>query len=102
VEKAMNLIGKRWTGLIIFQLLKGPQRFCEIENSLPISGRLLSERLKILEMEGIVTRKVFPEVPMRVEYSLTDKGKALEPMMKELQKWSESFITLDSNGSSSK
>jgi len=98
----MNLIGKRWTGLIIFQLLKGPQRFCEIENSLPISGRLLSERLKILEMEGIVTRKVFPEVPMRVEYSLTDKGKALEPMMKELQKWSESFITLDSNGSSSK
>ena len=97
VEKAMDLIGKRWTGLIIYQLLQGPQRFCEIENSLPISGRLLSERLKDLEKEGIVSRKVFPEVPVRVEYSLTEKGKALEPMMKELQKWSESYITVETD-----
>jgi len=95
VEKALELIGKRWVGLIIYQLLNGPMRFCEIESSLPISGRLLSERLKDLEREGIVSRKVFAEVPVRVEYSLTEKGMALEPVMRELEKWSKNFIEID-------
>ncbi|GAA0322473.1 helix-turn-helix domain-containing protein [Bacillus carboniphilus] len=94
LEKAMALISKRWTAMIIYQLLNGSQRFCEIESSFPISGRLLSERLKELENEGIVTREVFPEVPVRVEYSLTAKGLALAPFIKELEKWSESYITL--------
>lgn len=53
--------------------MNGPMRFCEIESSIPISGRLLSERLKDLEKLGIVSRQVFPEVPVRVEYSLTEK-----------------------------
>ncbi|WAA10881.1 winged helix-turn-helix transcriptional regulator [Fervidibacillus albus] len=95
VEKALTMLSKRWTGLIIYQLLKGPQRFCEIENAISISGRLLSERLKDLEKEGIVNRKVFPEVPVRVEYSLTDKGMALEPVMVELERWSQSFINIE-------
>ena len=92
MEKTLEMISKRWTGLIIFQLLKGPQRFCEIENAIPISGRLLSERLKELEHEGIVSRKVFPEVPVRVEYSLTEKGKAFRPIMEEIQKWAEKYM----------
>ena len=69
VEKAFQLFGKRWTGLIIYSLLDGPKRFCEIESSISISGRLFSERLKDLEKLGIVRREVFPEVPVRVEYS---------------------------------
>ncbi|MCM3476564.1 MAG: helix-turn-helix domain-containing protein [Caldibacillus thermoamylovorans] len=92
VEKAFEIIGKRWTGLIIYQLMNGPMRFCEIESSIPISGRLLSERLKDLEKLGIVSRQVFPEVPVRVEYSLTEKGLALNPVMKELQTWALKYI----------
>lgn len=92
VEKAFEIIGKRWTGLIIYQLMNGPMRFCEIESSIPISGRLLSERLKDLEKLGIVSRQVFPEVPVRVEYSLTEKGLALNPLMKELQTWALKYI----------
>ena len=59
LSKAMELLGKRWTTLILYQLLEGPQRFNEIESALPVSGRLLSERLKELEKEEIVERKVF-------------------------------------------
>jgi DNA-binding HxlR family transcriptional regulator len=91
-EKAMKMISQRWTGLVIYQLLAGPQRFCSIESSLPISGRLLSERLKELEQEGIVKREVFPETPVRIEYSLTQKGKALEPLLRELEKWAQEWI----------
>jgi DNA-binding HxlR family transcriptional regulator len=91
-EKAMKMISQRWTGLVIYQLLTGPQRFCSIESSIPISGRLLSERLKELEQEGIVKREVFPETPVRIEYSLTEKGKALEPLLRELERWSQEWI----------
>jgi DNA-binding HxlR family transcriptional regulator len=92
-------MGKRWTGLIIYQLLQGPQRFGTIEAALPVSGRLLSERLKDLEQEGIVLREVFPETPVRIQYSLTDKGLALEKVIRDLQEWSELWI--DSSPSAS-
>lgn len=92
LQKGMDLIGKRWMGLIIFQLLSGPQRFSEVQAALPISGRLLSERFKDLENEGIVTRAVYPDIPVRIEYSLTDKGRALEPVVREIQKWSQDWI----------
>ncbi|WP_079508748.1 winged helix-turn-helix transcriptional regulator [Mesobacillus jeotgali] len=91
-EKAMGILGQRWTGLILYQLLSGPQRFCTIESSVGVSGRVLSERLKDLESEGIVKREVFPETPVRIEYSLTDKGQALEPLMKEIENWSQSWL----------
>lgn len=91
LAKAMDLIGKRWTALIIYQLLEGPQRFNAIESALPISGRLLSERLKELEKERIVMREVFSEVPIRVEYSLTDKGRALEDTIRAIQSWSQQW-----------
>lgn len=91
LTKAMDLIGKRWTALIIYQLLEGPQRFNAIEAALPISGRLLSERLKELEKEEIVKREVFSEVPVRVEYSLTEKGMALEATIRSIQNWSQQW-----------
>lgn len=94
-HKAVELISKRWNALIINQLLSGPQRFCNLNASMPISGRLLSERLKELESEGIVTREVFPEVPVRVEYTLTEKGIALRNVLQEIQLWSKQWIQLD-------
>lgn len=87
----MQLLGKRWTGLVLYVLLAGPKRFSEIEAALPISNRLLSERLKELEAEGLLSREVFPEVPVRVEYTLTPKGKAMEPIMVEIGKWAEEW-----------
>lgn len=92
LSKAMELVGKRWTALIIYQLLEGPQRFNAIEAALPISGRLLSERLKELEKEGIVERKVFSEVPIRVEYNLTNKGLSLEQTVREIEIWSKKWL----------
>ncbi|WP_028782366.1 winged helix-turn-helix transcriptional regulator [Thalassobacillus devorans] len=92
-EKAMSILSKRWTGLVIYQLLSGPQRFCTIESAIGISGRLLSDRLKHLEEEGIVKREVYPETPIRIEYSLTEKGLALQPLMKELEIWSQNWVT---------
>jgi len=88
----MGLLSQRWTGLIIYQLLSGPQRFCTLESSIGISGRVLSERLKDLETEGILNRRVYPETPVRIEYSLTEKGQALEPLMKDIEKWSQSWL----------
>lgn len=92
-ERGMQMISKRWSGLIIHQLMSGPQRFCNIESALPnLSGRVLSERLKELEQEGIVHRAVYPETPVRIEYSLTDKGRALAPVLQELQRWAENWV----------
>ncbi|MEG0258834.1 MAG: winged helix-turn-helix transcriptional regulator [Lysinibacillus sp.] len=92
LAKAMDLIGKRWTALILYQLLDGPQRFNEIESALPVSGRLLSERLKELEKEGLVERKVYSEVPVRVEYSMTDKGRALEGAIRQIESWATGWL----------
>lgn len=94
-EKAMKLLSQRWSGLIIYQLLTGPQRFCTIESSLPVSGRVLSERLKDLEQEGIVKRDVYPETPVRIEYSLTEKGMAMEPVLREMEKWSQEWVRVE-------
>ncbi|MFS0861104.1 winged helix-turn-helix transcriptional regulator [Fredinandcohnia sp. 179-A 10B2 NHS] len=91
-EKAMGFLSQRWTGLIIYQLISGPQRFCSIESSIGVSGKVLSDRLKDLENEGIVKREVYPETPVRIEYSLTDKGIALEPLMREIEGWSQNWL----------
>ena len=95
-EKAMSIISQRWTGLIIHQLMTGgPQRFGHIESSLPISGKVLSERLKDLESAGLVKRDVIPETPVRIEYSLTDKGRSLQPVFKEIENWAADWIIAD-------
>jgi DNA-binding HxlR family transcriptional regulator len=92
-EKAMELLSKRWTALIVFQLTNGPQRFVAIENSIPnLSGKVLSDRLKELEEEGIIQRMVYPEKPVRIEYSLTDKGRDLAPLFGHISSWATRWI----------
>jgi DNA-binding HxlR family transcriptional regulator len=90
---AIELIGKRWTGAILFVLLDGPLRFSEVKVLVPdLSDRLLSERLKELEGEGIVERRRSEDVPMRIEYGLTEKGRALEPAVRSLKVWARSWL----------
>jgi DNA-binding HxlR family transcriptional regulator len=89
---AMQMLTKRWTVLLVKKLLEGPQRFSEMEGSLYISGRILSERLRELEMEELVTRHVYPDIPVRVEYELTDKGRAMKPIIQEIEKWAQAWV----------
>lgn len=92
-EKAFQLLGKRWTGVIIHVLSEGHTRFNEIGEQIPnISQKMLADRLKDLEQQGIVERVVFPETPVRIEYHLTEKGEELYPVMAELQKWAEKWV----------
>jgi DNA-binding HxlR family transcriptional regulator len=92
-ECAFVLLGKRWNGLIIRVLLEGPKRFSDISNMIPqLSDRILVERFKELESEGIIKRNVYPETPVRIEYQLTDKGIALKNVMDEVQKWADTWI----------
>jgi len=92
-HRAIELIGKRWTGAILFVLMDGPLRFSEVKVLVPdLSDRLLSERLKELEAEGIVERRVIDEMPVRVEYALTEKGRALEPAVRSLKVWARSWL----------
>ena len=92
-HQAVELIGKRWTGAIVFVLLDGPLRFSEVKIFVPdLSDRLLSERMKELESEGIVERRVVDEMPARVEYALTRKGEALEPAVRSLKVWARSWL----------
>lgn len=90
---AVELIGRRWTGAILRVLLSGALRFSDIAVAVPgLSDRLLSERLKELEHEGIVTRTVFPETPVRIEYHLTEKGYALGPVIEAVSTWAERWV----------
>jgi DNA-binding HxlR family transcriptional regulator len=90
---AVELVGKRWTGAILFVLMDGPARFSEVKQLVPdLSDRLLSERMKELESEGIVSRRVVDETPVRVEYSLTVKGEALEPAVRALKVWARTWL----------
>ncbi len=92
-EDAFELLGKRWTGLIIRTLLNGQKRFSDISSSIPnMSARMLTERFKELEKNGIVLRTVYPETPVRIEYELTEKGKDLAKVMDEIQVWAEKWI----------
>jgi DNA-binding HxlR family transcriptional regulator len=92
-HQAVELIGKRWTGAIVFVLLEGPLRFSEVKMLVPdLSDRLLSERMKELEAVGIVERRVIDDTPPRVEYRLTEKGKALEPAVRSLKTWARSWL----------
>ena len=92
-HRAVELVGRRWTGAILSVLLDGPLRFSEVKTLVPdLSDRLLSERLKELESEEIVERRVHDEMPVRVEYALTDKGRALEPAVRALQEWAQHWL----------
>ena len=93
-HRAIELIGRRWTGAILRAMLSGEARFCEIAAAVPgLSDRLLSERLKELEAEGIVRRTVVPTTPVRVDYALTDKGLALNEVIVAVSDWAEHWLT---------
>ncbi len=92
-HKAVELIGGRWTGSVIHLLMNGRMRFAELRAAIPdISDRMLSERLRELESEGIVARIVIPETPVRVEYELTEKGRGLEQALCAVGKWAERWV----------
>jgi DNA-binding HxlR family transcriptional regulator len=94
-HRASELIGRRWTGAIIFVLLKSRCRFATLRDAIPeITDRMLSERLQELEQEGIVERTVIPETPVRVEYALTRKGRALASAMDAIADWAHKWIPL--------
>jgi DNA-binding HxlR family transcriptional regulator len=92
-HRAIELVGKRWSGAILLVLLDGPLNFTGIRELVPdISDRLLSERLKELEAEGIVERRVIDTSPPRVECALTPKGEALEPAVRALKSWAQRHL----------
>lgn len=96
-EKAASLLSQKWTALVIYQLLLGTQRFGEIQSAIGISGKVLSDRLKDLENQEIVKREVIPETPVVIEYSLTEKGKSMEPIIRDIEKWSQLWIEPEQN-----
>ncbi len=92
-HQAVELIGGRWTGAIIQALLRGKSRYAALKSAVPeITDRMLSERLRFLETEGVVTRQVVPESPVRVEYELTEKGRSLERALTEIGTWANRWI----------
>ncbi len=96
VCRTAEIVCGKWTLLVIRDLAEGRSRFCELERSLQgISPRTLSLRLRALEEEGIVERQTFPEVPPRVEYALTTKGRALVPLIEDMRKYGREWLCGD-------
>jgi DNA-binding HxlR family transcriptional regulator len=92
-HRAIELIGARWTGAILRALMNGVTRFSDLGTVIPgISDRMLSERLKVLEAEGVVERAVIPSTPVRVEYRLTEKGRALEAAVSAVSDWASDWV----------
>src|SRR3954451_20668598 len=95
LHEAVELVGKRWTGAIVYVLLqqRRPMRFSEVGAAVPqLSDPLLSERMKELEARGIVERHVHNGSPVRVEYQLTSMGRALAPALRELRRWAQRYL----------
>jgi DNA-binding HxlR family transcriptional regulator len=93
VAATVDLIGSKWTPLIVHDLSEGPRRFMQLEHACPgISPRTLSERLDMLERESIVIRRSYPESPPRVEYELTDKGQALLPIIDAMRRFGRTWL----------
>ena len=93
VAATAEIVATKWTPLIVHDLSEGPRRFKELEHSCPgISPRTLSERLDMLEEQGVLVRRSYPESPPRVEYSLTPKGEALLPIIREMRKFGRAWL----------
>jgi len=93
VSATADVLCSKWTPLIIRDLADARCRFCELERSLAgISPRTLSLRLRALEDEGIVERRTYPEVPPRVEYALTEKGRALQPLIEDMRRYCREWL----------
>ena len=99
-QRAIELIGKRWTGAVIRALLPKPARFNQLLTGIPgISDRVLTERLRELEIEGIVERLVDPGPPVRVSYRLTARGRALEPVIGAVDEWVTGWLAASASSS---
>src|SRR5688572_7912716 len=89
---AVELIGRRWTGAILRSMLHGATRFGDLRTSVPeLSDKMLSQRLKELEAEGVVERRVYPETPVRIEYELTPKGRELDRAVRTIEAWADEW-----------
>ena len=98
-HRAVELIGRRWTVVILRALLSGVERFSDLTETIPgLSDRMLSERLKELEAEGIVARTVVPEMPVRMAYHLTPKGRSLSSVIESVSAWAETWRPDESRG----
>jgi DNA-binding HxlR family transcriptional regulator len=93
VEATLDVIGGKWKCVILFHLLSGTRRFNELRRLMPeVTQRMLTRQLRELESDQIIERTVYPEVPPKVEYSLTDFGRTLEPILKMLQQWGFDYL----------
>jgi DNA-binding HxlR family transcriptional regulator len=93
VEAALDIIGGKWKGVIVYYLLKGPRRFGELQRLIPgVTRRMLTLSLRELEENGVINRKVFPQVPPKVEYSLTEFGGSLQLIILALREWGDKYI----------
>lgn len=93
-QHAVELLGRRWTGAIVRVMLSGATRFVDVACAIPgVTDRLVSERLKELEAEGIVVRTVIPSTPVRIDYHLTAKGRALAGIVMAISDWAHDWVT---------
>lgn len=97
VETTLQIIGGRWKVLIIRELLLGIRRFGELQRALPgVTQKMLTQQLREMEQDGIVHRKVYAEIPPKVEYSLTSLGESLQPILKAMHEWGAKQLTVSS------
>ena len=92
VEAVSEIIGRKWVSLILRDLADGPKRFGQLEHSIKVSPRILSLRLQELESDGLLSRQVFAEVPPRTEYTLTERGQLLLPLIETMREVGKHFI----------
>lgn len=94
VEAALDVIGNKWKGIILFHLLSGTKRFNELRRLIPgVTQRVLTLQLRELEADKVVYRQVYPQVPPKVEYSLSEFGQSLEPILMALREWGLKIMT---------
>src|SRR5690348_2558494 len=94
VEATLDVIGGKWKGIILYKLLEGPHRFSDLKRQMPtVTQRMLTLQLRELEADGIVHREIYKQVPPKVEYTLTDFGKTLEPILIAMLSWGDQYTT---------
>ena len=95
IEAALDVIADKWKGVILFHLLDEPKRFNQLKRTFPeLSHRILTRQLRELENDGVISRKIYPEIPPKVEYSLTDLGRSLQPALLSLEAWGIMYVEM--------
>ncbi|MBE9052801.1 helix-turn-helix transcriptional regulator [Nostocales cyanobacterium LEGE 11386] len=95
IEAALEVIADKWKGVILYHLLDEPKRFNELKRAFPeLSHRILTRQLRELENDGVISRKIYPEIPPKVEYSLTNLGRLLKPTLLSLEAWGVKYVEM--------